>query len=207
MPKGKLRVALFHGAPPLKYAAASPPRTPNVPTTADIPNSTTPTASARKQDASASCVVRDTPMGAALFATCRIPLGSCVLLIEGRVQSHPTRYSIQLDVDRHIEADGALPDAEMRRRHPWRFLNHSCEPNARVHGQTLVATRPIADGEQITFDYTTTEARMAEPFDCVCGAEACIGTVRGYDHLSDEAKKARADRLAPHLRANSDGAA
>lgn len=142
-------------------------------------------------------------MGAALFATCRIPAGTRVLAIEGRLQSHPTRYSIQLDVATHIEADGQLPEAEMRRRHPWRFLNHSCDPNARVQGTTLVAVRAIGEGEQITFDYTTTEASMAEPFDCMCGAEGCLGTVRGFAHLDEDARRARADRLAPHLRAQA----
>lgn len=167
--------------------------------------------SCRKQDSSPtrleSCIVRDTPMGAALFATCGIPLGARVLVIEGRIQSHPTRYSIQLDEGKHIEADGALPEPEMRRRHPWRFLNHSCDPNARVLGQALIAIRAIAEGEQITFDYTTTESEMAEPFDCVCGSESCIGTVRGFAHLSEQARRARADRLAPHLRAPRSGTA
>lgn len=149
------------------------------------------------------CEVRDTPMGAALFATCRIPFGTRVLSIEGRLQSHPTRYSIQLDVGTHIEADGDLPDGEMRRRHPWRFLNHSCDPNARVEGRMLVALRPIAEGEQITFDYTTTESSMAEPFDCMCGSKECLGTVRGYAHLDEPARRARAGRLAPHLCADA----
>jgi len=173
-----------------------------VPTTAAFDDTSS---ACRTQDSSATCAVRDTPMGAALFATSRTPLGSRVLFIDGRIQSQPTRYSIQLDVGKHIEADGALPEHEMRQRHPWRFLNHSCDPNARVQGQTLVATRAIAEGEQITFDYTTTEADMAEPFDCVCGSRGCIGTVRGFVHLSEQAKRERADRLAPHLRAPSGG--
>ncbi|MEY5032012.1 MAG: Phosphoribosylformylglycinamidine synthase [Planctomycetota bacterium] len=95
----------------------------------------------------------------------------------------------------------ALADDEMRRRHPWRFLNHSCDPSAAVQSRSLIALRPIAAGEQITFDYTTTEGSMAEPFTCLCGASGCVGTVRGFAHLSAAEQRARRDRLAPHLRA------
>jgi len=145
--------------------------------------------------------VGETTHGAALFATRDIAAGTTILHIEGRLQQHPTRYSIQLGDAEHIEADGSLPDDEMRVRHPWRFLNHSCDPNACVEGRMLLALRPIACGEQITFDYTTTEASMAEPFACLCGASGCVGSVQGFLHLHEAQQAARRTRLAPHLRA------
>lgn len=145
--------------------------------------------------------MRDLPFGAGLFALRSFAAGDAILAIDGRMQAGPTRFSIQLDVDAHIEADAALPDAEMRTRHPWRFLNHACDPNAGIAGRTLVALRNIEAGDQLTFDYTTTEADMAEPFDCRCGSGSCIGRVRGFAHLSDELKRQRAGRVAPHLRA------
>jgi SET domain-containing protein len=140
------------------------------------------------------------PHGAGVFATREIASGERIMTIDGRTQPKPTRYSIQLDHGVHIEASATLPDAEMRMRHPWRFLNHSCDPNARVQDQSLLACRPIHAGEQVTFDYTTTEADMAEPFACVCGTPACVGTVRGFNHLSSADRRARATRLAPHLK-------
>ena len=148
---------------------------------------------------SAACTVRDVGHGVGLFATRAVDAGAVILHIHGALQRHPTRYSIQLDADLHIEADASLPDDEMRERHPWRFLNHCCDPNARVQGRTLVARRAIAHGEQITFDYTTTELDMAEPFQCLCGTSGCVGLVRGYAHLSPAAQRARAGRIAPHL--------
>jgi len=108
--------------------------------------------------------------------------------------------SLQLDHDTHIEADGDLPEDAMRARHPWRFLDHSCSPNARIAGRILVAIAPITAGSHITFDYTTTEASMSTPFDCHCGAAACLGTVRGFLHLTPEQQRARGPWLAPHLR-------
>ncbi len=150
-----------------------------------------------------ACAVRDTLHGVGLFATRPIARGAHILLIEGKLQKHPTRYSIQLDVDVHVECDanfGAHEQSDaMRTRHPWRFLNHSCEPNSRVDGRALRAMRTIAEGEQITFDYTTTEASMAEPFQCGCASANCLGHVRGFIHLTREQQRARVGRLAPHL--------
>lgn len=155
---------------------------------------------------SSPCAVRDVSHGVGLFATRDIAAGSAILEISGRVQNTPTRYSIQFADGQHVEADGALPDHEMRTRHPWRFLNHCCDPNARIDGRTLRAIHAIRAGEQITFDYNTTELDMAEPFRCLCGARECIGEVRGFAHLDANAKHARVARLAPHLRARVDAA-
>ena len=146
-----------------------------------------------------SVLVRDTPHGAALYATRDLARGERILTIGGRVQRSPTRYSIQIDVGRHVEADGDLPDDEMRVRHPWRFLNHSCDPVARIEGDALYARAAIRAGDEITFDYTTTEADMAEPFECRCGSPRCVGLVRGFLHLAPREQHARRTHLAPHL--------
>lgn len=62
-------------------------------------------------------------------------------------------------------------DAEM--------FNHSCSPNAGIKGQiVLIARRSIAIGEEICFDYDTTET-WAVPFSCNCGAENCRGRIDG----------------------------
>lgn len=146
-----------------------------------------------------SVTVRDAAHGAALFATRAFARGERILLIEGRTQRSPTRYSIQLDTNVHIEADGDLASEEMRVRHPWRFLNHACDPVARVSGDALYALRAIAAGDEITFDYTTTEAEMAEPFDCVCASPRCVGRVQGFLHLPQREQFARRTHLAPHI--------
>ncbi len=179
-----------------------------MPVTASLSSATSPSAPASNSNSNSnstnptgdSFAVLDLDYGVGLFATRDIARGSRIFTISGRLQSSPTRYSIQLDESVHIEADDALPDEEMRRRHPWRFLNHSCDPNARIQGRSLLARRAIAAGEQIRFDYTTTEAHMAEPFRCRCASDRCVGEVRGFAHLSPEEQSARASRLAPHLK-------
>ena len=146
------------------------------------------------------CTVHETITGVGVFATQDIAAGERVLDVNGAMQSHPTRYSIQIDLDQHIECHESLPADEMRARYPWRFLNHCCDPNASIVGRTLVARRAIQSGEQVTFDYTTTEASMAEPFDCRCGAPKCLGRVQGFLTLTAEEQRARAPFVAPHLK-------
>ena len=57
--------------------------------------------------------------------------------------------------------------------------SHGCEPNCRISfpDQAMIAVRPIAAGEAITFDYMTTESAITHPFDCLCGCSNCRGRV------------------------------
>lgn len=124
--------------------------------------------------------------------------GEAILPLRGVVVPQPNRYTIQLGAAEHL--DGSEPDPERAAAaFPWRFLNHRCDPNAAVRGRELVALRPIAPGDEVTFDYSTTEFDMAEPFDCRCGVPACLGRVRGYLHLTPAQRRAREGRVAPHV--------
>ena len=81
-----------------------------------------------------------------------------------------------------------------------RWFNHSCDPNSEVfsrwdhEAKTVrawwVATRDIAVGEEITYDYGFV-ADVAEP--CACGAFGCRGLIVDPD-------PAELARVAPHLR-------
>jgi hypothetical protein len=62
------------------------------------------------------------------------------------------------------------------------YINHSCDPNAGMSGQiVLVAMRPIAAGEEVTYDYAMTDGAAYDEFTCACGAETCRGRVSGED--------------------------
>lgn len=64
------------------------------------------------------------------------------------------------------------------------YMNHSCDPNCWWDGQSkITARRTIAAGEQVTFDYATSESRAEFGFACICGTALCRGTVRGDDYL------------------------
>jgi SET domain-containing protein len=78
-----------------------------------------------------------------------------------------------------------------------RFINHSCDPNAWVDagvtddGQvwaTIIALRPIAIGEEISYDYAF-PPDLAEP--CRCGSSACRGLIIEEDAVPLRGSAAR----------------
>jgi len=102
--------------------------------------------------------------GKGLYSTKKYCNGDLVLNLEGNILPYPTRTSIQVGEDKHLES--------------WEggHVNHHCSPNTKVisvkvfeiNDYFLVAIKDIEIGEQITFDYETTETEMAEPFKCSC---------------------------------------
>lgn len=83
----------------------------------------------------------------------------------------------------------------------WAFLNHSCRPNvhADLPRRVMVAARPIDAGEELTFDYNTTEWELAQPFRCRCGATHCYGMVQGFKHLPEPQQHVLLPHVAPHI--------
>ncbi len=78
-----------------------------------------------------------------------------------------------------------------------RSFNHSCNPNVHVRGNNeLVALRPIAAGEEITYDYSTTMKYDAEKIraaghelwtcTCACGAANCRGIIHEFKTLPQD---------------------
>lgn len=64
-----------------------------------------------------------------------------------------------------------LDDAEM--------FNHSCDANAGVKGQNvLIARRDIKKGEEVCFDYETTDTEGLD-YICKCGAKDCRKNITG----------------------------
>ena len=57
---------------------------------------------------------------------------------------------------------------------PARFVNHSCEPNARAAKGCDMATRQISRGEGITVDYVF-EQVPGLSLECQCGSSRCRG--------------------------------
>ncbi len=135
-----------------------------------------------------------------------IQTGTVILHIHGIFVDEPSKYSIQVDHDLHVLVDplnASSPDPDL---HAWQYLNHSCNPSGALVGLSLVALRPIAQWEEVTFDYNTTEYQMATPFACRCGA--CDGgLIRGFRFLPPQTQRLMYPRLANHLRRIVDGLA
>lgn len=66
------------------------------------------------------------------------------------------------------------------------FVNHSCAPNCWwADDVTLVTRRAVAAGEEMTFDYGTSDTALfwRDSWRCLCGAPACRGYPTGRDCL------------------------
>ena len=133
-----------------------------------------------------------------LVAAADISEGEFLFRIEGERTATPTRYSVQLDEMTHIDL-GVHPLETLLDRYYWRFMNHHCEPSAVVRGQDVFAARSLRAWDEITFDYNTTEYRMAEAFPCRCGSVHCPGQIQGFQALSPARQRALRPALAPYL--------
>ncbi len=139
-----------------------------------------------------------------LLAAERIDAGDVILELDGQRVAEPSTYSVQIGAGVHI-----LPRAHQGdpQSDPciWRYLNHSCDASARLVGTRLLALRPLGAGDEITFDYNTTEYEMATPFECGCGAcgdGALAGSrVGGFRVLSAARRRALWPIASEHVRA------
>jgi hypothetical protein len=80
------------------------------------------------------------------------------------------------------------------------LVNHSCDPSALLSGAlTLVARRDLATGEELTFDYGTSDSNPYLGFVCRCGAAGCRGRVTGDDWRDPELQTRYGEAFAPHI--------
>jgi len=128
-------------------------------------------------------VIRSGIHGYGIVATRRFEPGDVIAVVDGVLWSgeedQDDRYSLWLGDDWFYD----MVDQT-------RWINHSCDPNGEVEAglegdpprawARIVAIRPIAPGDEITYDYGFT-ADVAEP--CACGARSCRGFIIDEEEL------------------------
>lgn len=105
-----------------------------------------------------------------LFTKKRLVNGMKVLELGGNYFPYPTRTSIQIG-EQHLE------------HYEGGHINHHCNPNTKViipnfTSPFLVAIKDIELGEEITFNYETTETELIAPFQCDCHEKWILGNGR-----------------------------
>lgn len=139
-----------------------------------------------------------------VFAQENIAAGELIFSCEEcLLVSMPSRYSVQVGVEQHID----LPlEREDEAIYQWKFMNHGCQPNVAfdVVSWQFRAARDIRMGEQLRFNYNTTEYQMAEPFFCNCNDLKCYGQIAGFKYLSEEQRENIEPYIAEHLCAVSE---
>jgi SET domain-containing protein len=128
--------------------------------------------------------------GTGAFASAAVPAGTRLIEYVGeRITKAESLRRCELNnqcifsIDETHDLDGSVD------WNPARFINHSCAPNCEAvleEGRIwLIALRPIAAGEEITFNYGyDLESFREHP--CRCGAEQCVGFIVAeefFDHV------------------------
>jgi D-alanine-D-alanine ligase-like ATP-grasp enzyme len=113
---------------------------------------------------------------------------------------------------RHVERNWSEDEKEIFRRYAypiskevfllwdndptkWAPQNHSCDPNTAYNGLNVVATRPVAKGEELTLDYATFLDKNMQPFHCLCGTSNCRGLIMGMPNNSITERETRLKRV------------
>lgn len=117
-------------------------------------------------------VGKNCSFGKGLFTTRAFRAGQVIAVVEGRHvrEPNPEREEFYMD----FGAEGVLEPFA-----PYRYLNHSCEPNCELQIEefdddvpeiSIVALRRIKAGEQLSNDYGWPPT---DPVPCFCGTPSC----------------------------------
>jgi SET domain len=155
--------------------------------------------------------VGENHLGRAVFAARGFEEGAAILRFTGPALSRaavPRDCSgardrfMQIDHDRYLGPSGGADD----------FINHSCDPNAGIrfadYGMLLIALRPIAEGEELCWDYSTTMHRNNWVMRCDCRAASCRGLIGEFESLPEQRRDYYLAKnvVAPYIRALPDSA-
>ncbi len=103
-------------------------------------------------------------------------------------QDQLMHYCYQCD-DEHIACEQGIE----------RFMNHSCDPNTWWgDDHTMIARRDIGAGEEITYDYATTEISVPFEMTCLCGSDHCRGNITIDDYKAPAWQAIYGDHLPSH---------
>lgn len=96
----------------------------------------------------------------------------------GTISAEPTYLTVQVGIGKHITLQPEF----------LQYINHSCNPNVFFDTTTmqLVALKELAEEEEMTFFYPSTEWEMTQSFNCYCGSHSCLGQIKGAAYLSKE---------------------
>lgn len=136
--------------------------------------------------------------GRSLTANKNFTMGEIILPLKGIVRkgSESTPDAVQIDDDGFIDSD---------HRYVEDHINHSCNPSAKIDfgSMNFVALKDIGKGEEITYNYLTTEYDLVMDnldFDCRCNSKNCLGKIMGFRFLTKNQKLKLKPLLSPFLK-------
>jgi len=139
--------------------------------------------------------------GLGVFAVAALEPGELIAVWGGRIVSRAEaeafpaeqrRYVLQVEEAHYLAPLIPIDTAE--------YVNHCCQPNAGMVGQiTLAALRRIEPGEEVTFDYATTDSSDFLGFECSCARAPCRGRVAGDDWRRADVQAVNCGHFSPYL--------
>lgn len=134
---------------------------------------------------SADLILREVPgKGRGVFATGNFKAGQFVLEFFGDIRDVDSfadlTYALQVGPKDFMTASGGIDD----------YVNHSCDPNSGIRSEDgriiLFALRAIKSGEEITFDYATTQEGGFWTMTCCCESPSCRRTIGDFSDLPED---------------------
>jgi SET domain-containing protein len=133
--------------------------------------------------------LREVPgKGRGVFARTPFAKGDEVLEFFGkrvdRDELDDLMHALQVGPRTFLTASGDIDD----------YVNHSCDPNTGIRDDaagrvTLFALSALEVGDEITFDYATTQANGFSTMECGCGAEQCRKTIADWKDIPAAKRK------------------
>lgn len=117
-----------------------------------------------------------------IFATRDIRRGELIDYVRGSLR----HLHIRSRKEAAIGPDwiGVSARAWINPKWPFSYINHSCNPSAGIEGKIRCrAMRDIRKGEEVTIDYSTTEASPFWEMRCRCRQPNCRKVVRAIQFL------------------------
>ncbi len=129
-----------------------------------------------------------------VFSAQPIHKGERIIQLTGEIVQENNEHALQIDEKKFIGTSENIDD----------FINHCCKPNCFIKFDNdeifLVALRDIAIGEELSFDYHTTEFDLGkDSFVCNCSSKNCIGVVKGFKYLTANQRIQLKPFLSPFL--------
>lgn len=145
-------------------------------------------------------LVETKTIGRKAVANVALKAGTVINTFQTPVLNRPTMHTVQFDEHIHVApTDGA------------EFISHWCEDtNTRIvvaedrQSAQFVTTCDIEPGQDLSFNYNTTEWDMNSTFFCAC--PSCVASqsgprnIRGFKHLSLSERSAIAAETSPLIR-------
>jgi hypothetical protein len=139
--------------------------------------------------------------GRAVYAREALTKGELVAVFGGRIVGEAAARALPPELRRFVlQVEEGRFLAPLDTIDPAEYINHCCHPNTGLSGQiALVALRDIAAGEEITFDYATSDSSDFLGFACICDKSPCRGRVAAEDWRRPDVRARNRGHFSPYL--------